>query len=357
MLSVALSLLACAPPILDEDSAATLPADLTEGWNEIDPGGDTLCARGTEYSFFVRSGTVNKVVVDFIGGGACWDEQTCGLSGAIFADDMDWMRDLVDADEFAGVYDADNPENPFADWYHVIVPYCTGDIHWGDSVTTYGEGDDEITIHHKGAVNSRAVMGWIEENFSAPEQVLSTGCSAGSYGSIMWSAELARLFPETDLIQIGDSGAGVVTENWFATSFPSWNAEQAFPSWIPSLDPAQNELQGLVLPDLYERLAEHHSDLRFAQFNTILDWNQAFYYEAMGGEDGADGWSQRMVDHVTRLEGTPNYRNFVGPGDEHCIIPYDSFYEVEADGVRLVDWMRDRVDGVEVDNVWCEGCR
>ena len=27
-----------------------------------------------------------------------------------------------------GIYDHTRAENPFADWYHVVVPYCTGDL-------------------------------------------------------------------------------------------------------------------------------------------------------------------------------------------------------------------------------------
>ena len=99
-------------PACDADEAGELllPA-LNPGWNELDPGDGTICARGTKYSFFARPGTVNKVVIDFMGGGACWNEGTCSYAGALFSDDMDWMRDLVDADEFEGVYDLTDPQN------------------------------------------------------------------------------------------------------------------------------------------------------------------------------------------------------------------------------------------------------
>src|SRR5688572_7686148 len=56
-------------------SGPTLP-DLAPGWNEFIPGGETICSRGTEYAYWVRPGTQNKVIIDFIGGGACWDEFT-----------------------------------------------------------------------------------------------------------------------------------------------------------------------------------------------------------------------------------------------------------------------------------------
>ena len=106
---------------------------LNVGWNKIRPGGDTVCSRGAEFAFAVRKGSSPNIVIDFVGGGACWDELTCGFADATFTDNADWVNDLegrTDAGE--GICNADHPENPFADYHHVIIPYCTGDIHWGN---------------------------------------------------------------------------------------------------------------------------------------------------------------------------------------------------------------------------------
>ena len=54
----------------EPDVEPTMP-ELAEGWTQIEPGGDTICSRGTKYFFMVRKGSVNKVVIDFMGGGAC----------------------------------------------------------------------------------------------------------------------------------------------------------------------------------------------------------------------------------------------------------------------------------------------
>ena len=40
-----------------------------EGWNKIEPGGDTICSRGDDFAFAVRKGTSKNIVVDFVGGG------------------------------------------------------------------------------------------------------------------------------------------------------------------------------------------------------------------------------------------------------------------------------------------------
>lgn len=333
----------------------TLPT-LDPGWNEFLPGGDTICARGTEYAYFVHPGTVNKVIVDFIGGGACWNQLTCSVAGAIFSEDVEDLRDAVATGAFSGIYDKENPDNPFKDWYHVVIPYCTGDIHWGDAITTYDEGPEPITINHKGAVNTRTVLDWVYQNFSAPEQVLVTGCSAGSYGSALWSAHVMQHYASSQVIQFGDSGAGIITQEFFQDSFPSWSAEQAFPSWIPELDPAQVDLLTLALPDLYKGIANHYPQNFVSQYNTAFDDNQHFYYEAMGGGD-VDEWSQQMLASIAEIDaGADNFASFIAPGEQHCIILYDNFYTVNAGGVRLVDWLRELVDQGSVESVSCTDC-
>ena len=45
----------------------------------IKPGLAAKCVHGGEYTFFVRKGTVNKVVFELEGGGACWNEASCAL--------------------------------------------------------------------------------------------------------------------------------------------------------------------------------------------------------------------------------------------------------------------------------------
>ena len=68
------------------------------------------------------------------------------------------MKLSGDADRMAaagtgdGLLDVADARNPLRDYSIVYVPYCTGDVHLGDSTTDYGNG---VVIQHKGAVNSR----------------------------------------------------------------------------------------------------------------------------------------------------------------------------------------------------------
>jgi hypothetical protein len=333
----------------------TLPTTLSPGWNEIRPGGDSICARGGEYSFFVRPGTTNRVIIDFVGGGACWNQVTCSVAGSLFTDSVDEVRSFMGL-YVPGLYDHETPDNPFRDWYHVVIPYCTGDIHWGDNVKTYGSGASAVTIHHKGAVNTQAVLDWVYGQFSAPEQILVTGCSAGAYGAALWSAHVMDHYPNSRVLEVGDSGAGIITDTFFEQSFPSWNAEQAFPTWIPALDPTKVNVDKLRFPDVYAGIGNAYPEQRLSQYNTAFDENQTFYFEAMGGS-GAAEWSTKMYASVSEIQKrTPNFASFIAPGQQHCILLYENFYTVNDDGARMVDWLRAMKDGGPVQRVACTDC-
>lgn len=354
VLAPALALTACAGPTPE----TTPPGDgifgLLPGWNEIDPGGDTVCARGAPYRFFVRPGKVNKLLIDFRGGGACWDDRTCSDAQSLFqatADTDPWVTNGQRTRD-QGIYDHERRDNPFADWHHVYIPYCTGDIHWGNAATTYADG---TTIHHRGAVNARAVLEWTFENVSAPEQIMVTGCSAGAYGSIMWSPHVREHYRLASVAQLADSGAGVITDTFFQDSYPSWHPETSYPTWIPGLVP-ENMTR---LPQLYEAIGRHYPDMILSQYTTQYDNDQSFFFSAMGGGDASE-WSRRMNAGLREIDAsTPNFTYYVAAGDRHCILGRPEFYTLETDGVKLLDWLRQMLQGEVPDDVTCKGpeCR
>jgi hypothetical protein len=48
--------------------------------------------------------------------------------------------------------------------------------------------------------------------------------------------------------------------------------------------------------------------------------------------------------------------SYIAPGDGHRILELDSFYELEVNGVTLVDWVEALVTGKPLDDVHCEDC-
>jgi hypothetical protein len=313
---------------------AELPAGETA---VIRPGGATTCARGAPFSFFVAKGRADRVVFDFSGGGACWNAQTCAFASYLFSDTVPDAASVKPQ----GIYDRNNRANPFRDWTHVFVPYCTGDVHWGDNAATYGD----VTIQHKGAANVRAVLAWLFAEVKNPERLFVTGCSAGAYGSVVWAPRLRRHYPKAALAQLGDSGAGVITDSFFAESQASWRPQGSYPAWIVGDTPFAS------LGDIYTRVAAAYPEDTFGQFNMLRDSVQVRFFTAMGGSN-ADEWSQRMrASSEAIAAAAPNYRYALAAGEEHCILPYDTLYTKQVGGRAVVDWVADLAEGRSASNL------
>jgi hypothetical protein len=330
--------------------------DLPDGWTKIEPGGDTICSRGTPFAFWVKPGTENKAMVYFQGGGACWDAFTCSVADsaadAVFSPTVD---DEDDPTNKEGVLDEDDFENPFKDWYIIYIPYCSGDIHWGNNVMDYPPvGDYEaITIHHKGSANVASALEWLYQNLEAPDFTFVTGCSAGAYGAAMHSMHIINHYGEAPGTMLADSGTGVITDDFFFDSFPAWNAQSTVPDWIPGL--GDMDIMDLTLPKAYIAGGNYYPDHIMAQYNTAFDWNQEFFYIAMGGKE--EDWAPTMEAGIKEIaDNTPNFRSYTAWGEVHCIMPGPFFYTYQVEGVRFRDWVADLASGQDVDSVHCVDC-
>lgn len=331
------------------DAASDMPEP--GEWVQISPGGETICSRGTPFSFFVRGGRPDRVIVDFRGGGACWNDLTCSIAGSIFAeavDNFEQLKGFAESGLLGGVFDI-SEDSLFKDWTLVHIPYCTGDVHWGDAVHEYS---NENVIHHKGYVNASAALAWLYERILQPSNVLVSGCSAGAYGAIMHSAYIAHHYTDARIAVLADSGAGIITDTFLNDSLPNWGAQQNIPPFIEAL---QRPLAEMELPDLYKAVGQHFPQHRYAQTSTAFDADQIFYLEAMGGDRHT--WSPRFRDSLNRIEDvTPNFRAYVPPGSVHCVTPYTYYRDRVVNGVKLSDWMRDFIFADEIpDSVKCDG--
>lgn len=309
-------------------------------WQAIEPGGDTACSDGSPYRFFVHPGDPARLLVEFEGGGGCWSAETCAM-------DIYTRRVATDPEaarrrgQLAGIYDRGNPENPFREWTHVYVPYCTGDLHWGNSARTYTSAAAAFTVQHRGAANAAAALRWASENVPAPARVTVTGCSAGGYGAILWAPALLDRYSGATFVHLSDSAAGVVPPGFFATVLASWDVSAAWPKGIAplaleTLDPAR-----LGMADLYSGIAGHYPLATFSQFNATDDVIQVFFHGlTRGGPPAPQEWSAQMQASIAAIEAAnANFASYTAPGYGHCIINTPGFYTTTVDGVRLVDWV------------------
>ena len=370
-----LFLVACSEEMTD---TPRVPDLMEEVWTEFPGNTETECADGSDYSYFVHPGTENKLVIDFQGGGACWDDGTCSLPIDEPGSFGVYNSRVFGEPAPLGLYDKTNPDNPVGDWYHAYIPYCTADIHIGDSTQTYTNPNDgaEITVQHKGQANAQAVLDWVFEEFEAPETIFVTGCSAGgrAYGSIAYTPQIREQYPNADVVQMGDCGAGVTPEVFFEgeDGVSRWNTESVLAELIPQLD-LSGGLDATFLTNIYETVGESYPESIVSQYNSAFDGIQIYFYALQQGasfqpseeelQRATQEWTAGLDTSLSAIdEATDNFYFYTSllddddsleNGTTHCIIGRPEFYTYELNGVPFVSWVDDLVNGRtdELENV------
>ena len=155
------------------------------GSGSILPLGQPRCGDNSNYSFFltrpqtqINGGANEKIIIELSGGGACWDSTTCALQSSqlnyptllnpFVGSSCSSVSSVVDSlcsKTIAGI--------DLNEYNYILIPYCTQDVHLGDSTTEYG-------VQHVGGHNLYRTLAWIFENYPNPQHIFLTGCSAGA---------------------------------------------------------------------------------------------------------------------------------------------------------------------------------
>lgn len=309
-------------------------------WERIEAGEGAECAFGSPYSFFYRPGADrSRLLIYFEGGGACWDWVSC--SGM--------FDSSVESDEpsgFRGIFDTSNAANPFRDFAALFIPYCTGDVHVGDATQTYGKDVGGRPVEHRGARNVGQALDWVKTRLAEPKLVVVAGASAGSYGAIFNAPRIARLYTSADLVTIGDSGVPLLQN--YEEILERWGAGPVLRSaWGAGKD----------APLTLERAAREAAKLphmkAVVEITSDEDSIQSGFYLV----SGSPAWREKSYALLDTLEhelGT--FRSFIVAGTDHGLMRTDRFYEYEAAGTSLAEWIGRLVSGKPVKSVRCSRC-
>jgi hypothetical protein len=334
-------------PVATHAPATTEPAVVAVGEWQSRPGGpDCKCSDGSPFEIWERPADPLKVMLYFEGGGACFSAETCGPDSTTYNRNLE----LGSAPDLRGVFDESNPENPIADWSIVYVPYCTGDVHLGDAETVYS---DTVTINHNGFANGETGLQTVIANYPDVEQLLVAGSSAGSIPTPGYAGLAADALPEAEIVTFGDSSAGypdVPALN--ATIGGLWGILENVPDWPVNEGLTPEEWS---MPGLYVQSGIQHPEITFARFDFAYDEVQASF-AALGGVDADDLLAFIEVSESDiEAAGVP-IASYTAPGTTHTILGSDGFYEMDVEGVRLVDFFATLVGGAVPADVQCVEC-
>ncbi|UOF00923.1 pectinacetylesterase family protein [Bdellovibrio reynosensis] len=147
-------------------------------WEKIDIP-QAVCGNGAQYSVFLDRKNSDKLLIEFMGGGACWSESTCYGNTPLTS--LNPLKEPV-----TSVIAKESATNPWSDHSVLYLPYCTGDVHSGNHVAYY---KPQLALHHNGYRNILLTFEHLHRNqviqFAKIFKVTVYGSSAGALGAFV----------------------------------------------------------------------------------------------------------------------------------------------------------------------------
>ena len=295
----------------DEGTSATSEDDRSAnpaGWEQVVAGGDCQCSDGSEFSFWVREANPKKVVFFFQDGGACFSAKTCAPEAASTRPRPPKARTGE-----GGVFDFADERNPFADHSFVFVPYCTGDVHIGDTTTEYAPG---LTVQHKGYVNGTAALDHLAATFPGATDVVVIGESAGSVAAPLYAGLVSDRLPEARITVLADgSGAYPDLPGLNGRSAPHWGTANAIPDWPEN---AGLTAEQWSVPGLFVQSGRHDPEIVFARHDYASDEDASLLPARRRPGRGSPVADRR---NEAQIEGAGvNLLSYIAPGDDHTAL-------------------------------------
>lgn len=317
------------------------------------------------YSFYVKKGKKNRIVIFFNGGGACWNDPTCQPDSTIYVPSNSAKNNPNQMD---GLFNVDNEANPYKDWTMVFLPYCTGDIFLSSQEKTYINTRPtpefpytSFTLNHHGYDDFLYVMDYIKKNLVSRwfplRKVMVAGSSAGAYGATLNFPRIREMLPVrwfTRVFLINDGGNGVITDEILDDAFfgetSSWKIDA---NLHPNLQHLVNEQVGTdLMSNAFKSLISHYPRDRFAQYTAAYDVVQTLFINIMLYQDNPELWFgfdydffewNDAVDSITGelSDASSKHRRYIEAGCDHTILRFPEFYEsaFPNEGISFLQWM------------------
>lgn len=331
--------------------STTAAAAATFDWQEIYPGGAAICSDGSPYKFLTRKGSADKLLVYLQGGGACWFRQNCDP-----AMQPSYNINVADFTGYqTGIFNLENPANPFADYTVVFAPYCSGDVHIGASDTVYPAVTPEqqpLTVRHQGRANMQTVLDWTFANVRQPQRIFVTGSSAGAIPSPFYASLIADHYVAATVTQLGDGAGGYRRLNDDTRPHDSWGTFN-FITDEPGF--AELDADTMVYESLYIAAAKKHPNVQFAEYDAAQDSVQKRFL-ALSGQTDVD-----LLDAITANQAdiraeADNFSSFISGGASHTVLARPEFYTFAAAGTSIRDWVAALANNEPVKDVRCVDC-
>lgn len=320
-------------------------------WTWI-PFKESLCRDGSQTGIGVRiNPDSDKLVIYLEGGGACFNNATCGINPGTFGSVTfsGWKGTAGNT----GIFNAGSEENPLRDWSFVYVPYCTGDIHGGAA--------DHADVPGFGSPNNQSFLGYenighylkrIVPTWKGASKVLLTGISAGGFGAAYNYDRVAEAFCPTPVLLLDDSGPPMSDKYLAPCLQKQWKQLWGLGATMPAGCSGCDGPDGGGIVNYVDYIASKYPDGRLGLISSDKDSVISLFY-GYGKNDcglavplsGAEYSAGLSELRATYLEKAPGWATYFVDSISHTYLVGPSFYTTEVDGTKLTAWVGALVDG------------
>lgn len=313
-------------------------------WQRVELAG-TTCSDGSQYKFWIHDNAKSSnLLVLYEGGGACWDYASCsGQRGHLGAANPNGIPgnyiSQTKAKYVSPLLNGADPGLPLIrnksniatqGWDVAYMPYCTGDVHIGNNITTYSDPTGQkppFNFYHTGFKNSTSALDFLAEQFPDINKLLITGFSAGGVASgTIYQEARERLKPKRGYM-LNDSGPLFPAHNksfnskkMHSTVIKAWrlgSIRSAFPA----------DFRFWNLGKMVGSLARKYPNDQFAYTGFSSDYNfsrfsyELFYPKANKSEI-LNMWREDQSNLINEMKKYSNYSYFIPwsrpINDSHC---------------------------------------
>jgi len=340
-----------------------------------------ICGDGTEFSFYVMrppqkysNDDGGKILVEFMGGGACWDDDTCQMQSSYLTfpstyddyvglscsemqyglngngnngnnnNNQKFPMNMLCAQSLSSDDDDDSKKDvDLRQYTTIVVPYCTQDVHLGDASQNYNNNDNNNNnnnnndnnnnniIYHHGAHNTMTVLRYMYRNFKNPSHILLTGCSAGGTAIPVVYSLLNQHYNKkmsqqrsTSINSIMDSPVYLTPQYFLENGFGHWNTRTLIRRIGFNHDKYSQEEDYSTL--VWDHVLKHGSNKdQWGFVSHTNDPVSEFYWEVMGGalenyddaqnydanDDVANTWWSDLSNSISTIQSNNDKSNNV----------------------------------------------
>ena len=320
-----------------------------------------ITSNGQHYSITMKKGTVNRLLVNFIGGGMSWNEETASrpitLTSAFGSKEafyISYLSNMMLGLMHIGLLKADDKRNPFNDWYILNIPYVSADFHLGNNDFPYQSLKGEAKIlHHHGNKIFETILTILKKFYKeSPEVLLVMGVSAGGFGCMAHAPTIKDLYPECKKVIVYSEGTHIRSPIWREIAKNVWKVKDELQAYIESED---------LIFDLFRYAKDNMSpDTLFLHSNSIWDselvrfTNKMYHGKLEVNPEALSYFNNTLKETVSKLKNEiPNYfyyltdygkkKNGTTP---HIFIGSPAlFYGKIQDDTSIAEWLDQAVNG------------